>query len=102
MRVLLQGCRQPSTHVGWTWLVGSTHTAWTWFWVKLYDAKPREVLTAAVPGFWVILRPQEGAAQPLAPQAPNTPVASPASSSHKCTLDLCLSPSPHFLKYASG
>ena len=60
-----------------------------------YDAKPREILTTAMPGFWVILLPQEGTAQSLALNH-QTPVASPASSSHKCTLDFCLSPSPTF------
>ena len=57
MRVLLQGCHQPSTQVGWTWLCGQHTYSLDMVLVMLCDAKPREILTAAMPGFWVILLP---------------------------------------------
>lgn len=87
--------------MGWTWLVGRTHTAWRWFWVMLYDAKPREILTTAMPGFWVILlaRKVQRNHWPLKHQTYQWPAQPPLLINALLTFVSLL---PHFLKYALG
>lgn len=62
----------------------------------LHNAKSGEIVTTAMPGFQVILLPQEGETQSLDPHAPNTQVATQHLLFINVLFDLCLSPYPTF------